>query len=329
MKDWYTRQEVADLLGISKTTVYHYAKQKKIFKIEDPHRTIREARYKRDEVDELVEAQKRNKPTGLRPSELAKQLGVPVTRIYTIIKDNDLPVDEIILGDEMKGYSISNELAEQIQLEVIRTTPIRGTLIEFYNSKYGITLYQRFLTSNGQDIRLIRNDDQEWGFYLQSRTWIPFEEGVNMYNYTPAYSIHQQNIDVKGYADFLLPKGLDESFDFLDFVYEVWGVENIRMREQDAYIELSIKSGVRELHIPAPESISQAFLATILVAGDVNQYEDNWDIVSGYRGATIDLPNNLYQALQNISKQMNMSMTKYGELAIKEKIERDSKLLFP
>jgi len=131
LNDWYTRQEVADILGVSKPTVYHYAKQKKIIKIVDPHRIIREARYKREEVDALAEERKQNQPTGLRPSEIAKRLGVPVTRIYTIIRDNNLPVDEILLGDEGKGYSISEEMANRIQKEVARTMPGRGTRVEF------------------------------------------------------------------------------------------------------------------------------------------------------------------------------------------------------
>ncbi|WP_336864682.1 helix-turn-helix domain-containing protein [Peribacillus frigoritolerans] len=37
----YTQKEVADLLGVSKATVYHYGKQKKIIKILDPHRFIK------------------------------------------------------------------------------------------------------------------------------------------------------------------------------------------------------------------------------------------------------------------------------------------------
>ncbi|MDQ7861080.1 helix-turn-helix domain-containing protein [Peribacillus frigoritolerans] len=52
--DWYTQKEVADLLGVSKATVYHYGKQKKIMKIQDPHRIHKEARYQKAEVDRLV-----------------------------------------------------------------------------------------------------------------------------------------------------------------------------------------------------------------------------------------------------------------------------------
>jgi len=86
LKDWYTRQEVADILGVSKATVYHYAKQQKIIKIADPHRLIREARYMQGEVDALAAERQRNQPMGLRPSELAKQL--------TLIKYNQrlLPI---------------------------------------------------------------------------------------------------------------------------------------------------------------------------------------------------------------------------------------------
>ncbi|MFB6804773.1 helix-turn-helix domain-containing protein [Peribacillus butanolivorans] len=49
--EWYTQHEVADLLGISKATVYHYAKQKKILKIVDSHRIHREARYEKAEAE--------------------------------------------------------------------------------------------------------------------------------------------------------------------------------------------------------------------------------------------------------------------------------------
>ena len=121
LKDWYTRQEVADKLGISKATVYHYAKQKKIIKIDDPHRLIREARYKMEEVDILATERQRNQPMGLRPSELAKQLGVTTQRIYALIRETDLPVDELPVGDERTIYSIPDETAAWIQQEIERT----------------------------------------------------------------------------------------------------------------------------------------------------------------------------------------------------------------
>ena len=59
MNEWYTQKEVAERLGVSKATVYHYAKQGKIRKIMDPHRLHREARYYKEEVD-LIAMERKN-----------------------------------------------------------------------------------------------------------------------------------------------------------------------------------------------------------------------------------------------------------------------------
>ena len=323
MNDWYTRQEVADLLGISKATVYHYAKQKKIIKIDDSHRLIREARYKREEVDALAEERQRHQPTGLRPSELAKQLNVTTQRIYALIQETDLPVDELPVGDERTIYSIPDETATWIRQEIERTTSTRGTRVEFYDAKFDIALYQCFRTQQGQDIRVLRNDNQEWGFYLQSRTWIPFSDGVNVFQYEASYSIHQPNNRVRGYTDFLLPKDLQESFDFLDFIYQVWGIENIRLREHDEHINLSIKSGEVALQIPVPGTLTESVLKKLLLLGDIVIEEGKWTLISGYRRTTFDLPNHLLDTLQAIAKEKDLSMSDYVEEALREKIEKE------
>jgi len=75
MSDWYTQKEVADLLNISKSTVYHYAKQGKIKKIADFYRLHREARYEKAGVDRLA-AEREHNPAGMRPKEVSKHLGI-------------------------------------------------------------------------------------------------------------------------------------------------------------------------------------------------------------------------------------------------------------
>ncbi|MBE1556844.1 helix-turn-helix domain-containing protein [Sporosarcina limicola] len=323
MNDWYTRQQVADLIGISKATVYHYAKQKKIIKIDDPHRLIREARYKKNEVDALAEERQKNQPTGLRPSELAKQLGVTTQRIYALIRETHLTVDELPAGDERTIYSIPIETADWIRQEIRRTAPVRGTRAEFHDSGYDIAIFQLFRTKQGQDMRVLRNDKQEWGFNLPSQTWVSFMDGIHVYQYEPVYPIHHATIRVKGYTDFLLPKNLHESFDFLDFVYQVWGVENIRLREREKEIALSIKSGTVRLSIPVPETLTASMLQTFLILGDVVMEDGGWILVSGYRRTTFDLPTNMLDALQDISKEKDLSMSDYMEEALREKLERE------
>lgn len=322
MKDWYNRQEVADLLGVSKATVYHYAKQKKIIKIEDPYRLIREVRYKREEVDELAEERKRNEPTGLRPSELAAELNVTTQRIYALIQETELHVDELLAGDERMIYSIPEEAADWIRSEIERTVPVRGTRAEFYNVVQDIVLYQRFQKENGQDIRVLRNEKQEWGFYLQAQIWVPFADGIETYGYEPAYPIHQETKRIKGYTDFKLPKDAPESFDFLDFVYKTWGIENIRLREYDMHMTLSIKSGEMLLMKPIPGIITQEVIEKFLVLGDVVIEDDTWNLVSGYRRTTFDLPTNMLDSLQRVAKESDLSMSEYVEEALREKFEQ-------
>lgn len=319
MRNWYNRQEVAELLGVSKATVYQFAKQGKIVKIPDPHRLRREVRYQREEVDVLAEERKKYQPTGLKPAELAARLHIPVSRIYNIIKEHDLPVDEYPLGDEMTGFSISDELADRITREVQRTLPERATPTEFYNARLDVALYQRFKTPDGQDIRLVRNEESNWGFYLQSRTWIPIKEGLAR-NYTAAYPIHQKNITPQGYTDFKLPKDLNESFEFLDFVYQVWGVENVRVRERDEHLSLSIKSGNRTATI-APPSITNSSLQSFIVSGDIERDGEVWTLISGYRRTSIELPVDLLNEIQAISKEEGIYISDFIENAIIHKLK--------
>lgn len=322
MRDWYTRQEVADLLGVSKATVYHYAKQKKIIKIEDPHRLHREARYEKEEVDLLVAERKRNEPTGLRPSELAKQLNVPVQRIYTLIHETKLPVDQLPVGDERMIYSIPEETATWISQQINLAGTGRGMRTEFYDSRYDIALYQLFKSENGQEMRVVRNLDEEWGFYLPSGTWIPYADGRDIFHYEPLYTIHHQNIPVKGYTDFLLPKNDTEAFLFLDFVYEAWGIENIRIREEETAIKLSIKSGEREVLIPLP--ISGEKIHDFIEQGDLIIEGTQLTLVSGYRRTTFDLPSQLLDSLKEYAESVHLTMSEYVEAALHEKIARDN-----
>lgn len=320
MKDWYTRKEVAQLIGVSKATVYHYAKQKKIIKIEDPHQIIREVRYKREEVDALAEQRKRNEPTGLRPSELAKQLNVTTQRIYALIQETDLPVDELPMGDERMVYSIPEETAQWISEEVKRTIPNRGTRAEFYNTALDIVLYQKFRNENGEEVRLLRNENQEWGFYLQSRIWISYVDAIETYEYKPAYSIHQKTIPIRGYTDFSLPKQLSESLDFLDFVYEVWGIENIRLRESENHLSLSIKSGLMDTEIQLPERVTTKRIRSFIELGDAVIEDGIWHLISGYRRTTFDLPNNLLDKLQAFAKEEQLTMSDVVEALLREKL---------
>lgn len=321
LNNWYTRKEVAELLGVSKATVYHYAKQKKIIKIDDPHRLFREARYKKDEVDILAEERRRNTPTGWRPSELANELNVPTQRIYTLIRETHLPVKQLPAGDERMIYSIPEETAEWIRKEVQKTKSPRGSRVEFYDSQYDIALFQLFKAANDQEMRVMRNNAQEWGFKLPSGTWIPYADGRDIFQYEPVYTIHQENQQVNGYTDFLLDKDNESTFVFLDFVYTVWGIENIRLREKESTIELSIKSGTWAVSIPMPTTLNEDKIQNMLVQGNVIIEEEEWTLVSGYRRTTFDLPSLLLENLRKVAAEERVTMSEYVEAVLQVNLE--------
>lgn len=319
--DWYSRKEVSEILGISSGTVYHWAKQGKIVKLPDPHNNRREARYRKAEVDELFQKRQESQPDGIRPAALANRFKVPVARIYNIIREKNLPVTEFPVGDERTGISIPEELLPKIKEEIEKSLPKRGTPAEFYNHSYDIALFQKFLTPSGQEVRVVRNETLDWGFYHQSRSWIPFLDAIQNYSYVKAYEIHKKNVPVKGYVDLRLPKGLNDTFEFLDFVYENWGVENIRLREHEDDIDLSIKSGIQKISSPLSTNLSSEILHKYILEGQIIPDSAKWELVSGTKSMVVDLPVVLIEKVKSAARRHDSTINAYIQKTLEEKID--------
>ena len=317
---YYTRQEVADLLGISKVTVYHYSKQGKIRKVPDPHHAMREARYYKEEVDELAEQRKESKAEGYTTSALSKKIGISQQKIYQLIKDHNLLVHEVPYGDERIRYVIPEETAEWIKEEIERTAPTRGVRSEFYDSTLDITLYQRFTASERSDLRVIRNEDGEWGFYSSSRTWLPYKKAVQQFGYKPSYDIHRSLLKVTGYTDFILPKDNELSYLFLDYIYQRRGIENIRLREHDDLLALSVKAGPLQVTNALPGALTESVIRSFLEggAGDILFQEEDWLFVSGYRKTSVELPVTILNELQELASTEGLSFNELMEHALEE-----------
>ncbi|MCM3358076.1 helix-turn-helix domain-containing protein [Psychrobacillus sp. MER TA 171] len=302
---YYTQQEVAELLGISTVTVYHYAKKGKIRKVEDPYRNHRKTRYYPEEVDALTEIKKKKKRDGTTPAALAKKLGVTKQKIYQLINELDIEVHEIPYGNEQKRYVIPHDSANQIKGKLEETAPTRGLRTEFYHSRFDIALYQLFTSSDGHlQTRVIKNEKGEWGFFLTSTKWIPIEKAEH-FGYKRTYSIHQPMERVNGYTDLLLPKENGLSYLFLDFIYQFRGIENIRVRENEDYIALSVKAGSMKIHTSAPQNFSSETIRSFLKggAGEIVLEEDHWTFISGYHKTSIDLPVSLFKAVNDYASK--------------------------
>lgn len=81
----------------------------------------------------------------------------------------------------------------------------------------------------------------------------------------------------KGYTDFILPKDYEYTFFLLDFIYANRGIENIRLREYEDHIALSVKSGLMQIIKPLNDKFPKDLLDSFLKnggAGEVIIHED-------------------------------------------------------
>ncbi|MFF2590287.1 helix-turn-helix domain-containing protein [Peribacillus butanolivorans] len=308
--EWYTQQEVAGLLGVSKATVYHYAKQKKISKIADPHRIHREARYEKAEVDQLVNEKKLH-PTGMRPTEVANKLGLSVQSVYKYIQEGVIKAEVVPFGDERTIYVISETAYEEAAGILKPSESQRPKRFEYYHSSQDIVLFQKFHSSKVPEARVIRNKDNEWGFYLANiQKWLPFEEGIREYQLKPVYPIHRSTLEYKGYVQLEIPKDAVVLYPFVDYLYETWGMENMRLREQDHTIVLFIRAGERPL---TTKGFFAADILPFLIKGDIYNEEGHLIFRSSYRKTSLELPIDLLESMTELAEQEGISMSKWVE----------------
>lgn len=308
--EWYTQKEVADLLGVSKATVYHYGKQKKIIKIQDPHRLHKEARYEKAEVDRLV-YEKQSLPTGMSPNDVAKKLGISVQSVYKYIQDGLIKAKAVPYGDERITYVISETAYEEAEKSLKPTETQRPKKYEYYDSKNDIALYQKFHSSKIPEARVVRNEENIFGFYLPNiQKWLTYEEGLKNYTLKPSYSIHQPTLVYKGYVELQVPKNEVVLYPFIDYLYEIWGVENIRVREQNETVLLYVRAGEKPL---ISEVFGIADILPYLISGEIHHEEDTLILRSPNRKTSFELPIELLEIISDLAEQEGVSISKWVE----------------
>jgi hypothetical protein len=158
---------------------------------------------------------------------------------------------------------------------------------------------------------VVRNEDNVFGFYLPNiQKWLTYEEGVKNYALKPSYSIHQPTLDYKGYVELQVPKNEVVFYPFIDYLYKNWGVENVRMREQDSSVLLFIRAGERPL---MPEMISIADILPYLTNGEMHHEDDTLILRSPNRKTSFELPNNLLETISDLAEQEGISISKWVE----------------
>ncbi|USK57703.1 helix-turn-helix domain-containing protein (plasmid) [Cytobacillus solani] len=318
--EWYTQKEAADLLGVTKSTIYHYAKQGKIKKIKDPHRLYKEARYETTEIDILV-SERKKQPTGLRPSEVAKYFGLSVQSILKYIQNGVIRAEIVPFGDERTSYIITEEAFQEAK-EILQPRAFdRIRKGEYFHSSYDIGLFQHFQSPLVQTARVTKNDlTQDWGFSLPlSQKWIPYEEGIHKYKLQPVYSIHQESMPVKGYVYLKIPYAAEILYPFIDYLYQIWGVENIGIRELDQFILITLKAGERQFE-NVPFTVTDLML--FINEGTIELINGLLVVRSAYRKTNLELPIKMLDTIKQLAEDKDITISQWIEQELNNAIKK-------
>ena len=126
---------------------------------------------------------------------------------------------------------------------------------------------------------------------------MPYEEGIKEYQLEPAHPIHQSTLEYKGYVQHEIPKDVVVFYPFFDYLYEIWGMENIRLREQDTSIIFLVRAGEKPFTI---KSFSNADFFPFVVNGEIFEEDGNLILRSAYRKTSIELPIDLLDQMAQV-----------------------------
>ncbi|MGF9977313.1 helix-turn-helix domain-containing protein [Viridibacillus arvi] len=324
--EFYTREEVAKLLNVAESTVYAYAQQGKIETIENPFRVQKMARYSKASVDQLLESTKKEDDY-VGVNELAKRFKVTKQRIYQIINKYDLVIDEVPYGERKTKYAIPLETQEEIGKYLKQFKTSKGAKANFYTSKNEVALLQLFHSYTGESYRIIKNNEEKWGVFLPgTNSFIDFVTAKRDLELKPAYPIHQARKTKPGYAQFKLPKSKPQALQFLDFIYQHAGVENIYIEENSGNLELFVKQMNVSLHKnPIPSTLSVDEIENYLVEGAVFEDEGSLYIINSQKLVTIHLKLSTIDLLHDRANETNENLSDIAEAAVLAYLSKDNK----
>ncbi|MEH6945130.1 helix-turn-helix domain-containing protein [Bacillus sp. JJ722] len=312
---WYTKAETMHLLGISSSTVYHYYKQGKLTKIEDPHRLYKEVRYRKEDVEILLSYTNATKQKEMGPAEVAKRLGVTLQTVYKYIADGLIESKVIPFGDERHAHSISEESFQKARKALQNNKPTKARLKDYYNKKKDIALFQLFHSSSIGQARINRDQNQNWLFHLLTTgDMISYENGIKDYGLGAAYFIHESTVESKGHCQLNLPKSHNDFYKVIDYLYEFWGIENCRLRDIGEVVEIFVEAGFK----PFNNSFQISNIQPYLKQGEWIVEEDSLIIKSSYRKTSIELPTDMLDKIKKQADEQHITMSMCIEQLLKK-----------
>lgn len=313
-QQYYTRKQVAELLGISESTVYRYANEGQIRTVPNPYSMRNQTIYYSEEVDALAKdrAELNALNEDLTIPQLAKRLGTSRQHIDHFIKTNQLQVKRIQVGNRIR-IALPLETIERVthlyQESLNNSAKYKKHL--YYNEKYQIVLFQAFQSLDGRLFRVGVQED-EWGLYDDKNgIFIRYEDAITQSSIQakPLYSIQSQRTSREAnYLLLSLPKNVEVSWAIFDYFLAAVGIDSISIRQLEHHIELSVKQGIISLsNYPFPNEMTVEKINLYLREGELAINDCELFLIGRYQKTSFMVQRNFLQALQHEAEQANMS----------------------
>lgn len=109
-------------------------------------------------------------------------------------------------------------------------------------------------------------------------------------------------------------------YPFIDFIYELWGIENLGIREHDLWVHISLKAGevpFTELPFPIEQLLLHVQEGTIEIA------EGLVIVRSAYRKTNLELPIKILDKVKQFAENEKITMSQWVERALQQSIDEE------
>lgn len=320
MREGYTPQEAADLLGFTVPTIYAYEKKKILRRIEDPHRLKGNTFYVKEDVDVLVEEKKKLDNMGITISALARKAGVFSSNIREAIKAMNLQVPMVPSNPHSSRmrFAITPEYEEKILSYLSHHKTRRAKKNHLYIPSFDVALYQSFLVAGEQKLRLKTDQKERVGFELENGYFIPYVQAIRTLDIEPLYRLHRKKSEGQnGFTDITVPIGKKAFYEILDFLYSNCGVENFNAEIVGGKLVASIRNS--EYRTIQTNEKTLKLLRQYIVNGKLEMGHDHWIFGRTEKSVQVHMNPEDYLLFKQEAKKDNLSFKNWIENALAEK----------
>ncbi|WKA60349.1 helix-turn-helix domain-containing protein [Planococcus shenhongbingii] len=324
MQHAYTAAEVANLLGCSLPTVYSYEKKGLIQKMADPHQLSGVSRFEREGVDRLKREKEQLNAAGRSITEVAQRLGVYPPKVKEAIAALSLDIQSVPSSFQSTKlrYAITKAQEREIGQYLKRQKGTRSKRNHLYSPTSDVALYQSFLLAGEQSVRLRRNEQAEFGFYLDEHEFLPYLEALRSHDLEPRYGIHQARQSVQqGFTDLVVSTGKKAFYQITDVLYAVCGVENFNAEIRDGHLVASIRNGKYAVNAVATEEALK-MTQKVIQTGKVEIDGDYWMFARSDRTLQLTFEEVVYEELKVLAETEGLSLKEWTQRVLKEKREQ-------